>query len=59
MRFNKATKSPVPDKGFTLRQRYYETLIDLSVLLGNYGERLFWYARKRRDLYLDMKENKP
>ena len=39
-----------------MKLRAWNTLLDIAVLLNTYTERLFWFARKHRDMYLDLQE---
>jgi len=39
-----------------MKLRAWNTLLDIAVLLNTNTERLFWFARKHRDMYLDLQE---
>jgi hypothetical protein len=42
--------------GEPMKLKAWNTLIDLSILLEEYAGRLYWYALRRRNLYLDLQE---
>jgi len=53
---NRFTEPCLSYQGEPLKLRYWNTLLDIAVLLNTYTERLFWFARKHRDRYLDLLE---
>jgi len=52
----KAAEPSMSYSSIEMKLRAWNTLLDIAVLLNTWTERLFWFARKHRDIYLDLME---
>jgi hypothetical protein len=43
-------------EGIQMKLKTWNTILDAAVALNLLTERFFWWARRHRDLYLDLQE---
>ncbi len=47
----------MPNPRITLKARLWDDALRIAVLLNTWTESLFWWVRRRHDMYYDLRED--